>query len=624
MLFRSVDSQANTISVGDFVTDVTIQPYIANRIISFVAYNMRPNQKMHIFFDSVLVDQYCAPGSPGDITYYNNSATIDTSDPNSVLKTGNWGDAIYSDSQGRVFGQFNIPAATFKTGDRVLEITDVTSLAQGNDAMTTVSSATFTASNLNVTKKTVTLTTVNPELNVVPVVNTIISVNTVVTAQTLPDYYNVTANWVEPIAQGLTINTPNGEAGIYCTGIDIFFKQKAQISNNGVTIYLCEINNGYPDGTNILPFSTVHLDYSQINVSDDASVPTNFTFEAPVFLNNNKEYAFIVRPDSNDPDYFVYSANLGDIDITTGVQVYSQPVVGTAFYGSTLQEWTALQTEYIKFKLYRASFNQTSGDAYFNNSNTDFITIYNVGYQNTSLGMLSGDYVYQATNSTPNTVNTSVYGLLNYYDDVKGVLYVEKSTGNFSGNSYVQIHRYANDSVATPNSSTIIAYGNTGSLYNPILDAVVPQFATLTPAGSSLQFNYSGTSNTYSLDSQELKVNPGYENEFFDQERIIASLSNEVTNMGSQKSFTIHTTLKSDSEFISPAIDTVRNQQLIIANQIDPIKFIYEEFYNTGTSKSKYVSQIVTLAENQDAQDLQVILTAHRDRKSTRLNSSHT
>ena len=607
-----VDSQANTISVGDFVTDVTIQPYIANRIISFVAYNMRPNQKMHIFFDSVLVDQYCAPGSPGDITYYNNSATIDTSDPNSVLKTGNWGDAIYSDSQGRVFGQFNIPAATFKTGDRVLEITDVTSLAQGNDAMTTVSSATFTASNLNVTKKTVTLTTVNPELNVVPVVNTIISVNTVVTAQTLPDYYNVTANWVEPIAQGLTINTPNGEAGIYCTGIDIFFKQKAQISNNGVTIYLCEINNGYPDGTNILPFSTVHLDYSQINVSDDASVPTNFTFEAPVFLNNNKEYAFIVRPDSNDPDYFVYSANLGDIDITTGVQVYSQPVVGTAFYGSTLQEWTALQTEYIKFKLYRASFNQTSGDAYFNNSNTDFITIYNVGYQNTSLGMLSGDYVYQATNSTPNTVNTSVYGLLNYYDDVKGVLYVEKSTGNFSGNSYVQIHRYANDSVATPNSSTIIAYGNTGSLYNPILDAVVPQFATLTPAGSSLQFNYSGTSNTYSLDSQELKVNPGYENEFFDQERIIASLSNEVTNMGSQKSFTIHTTLKSDSEFISPAIDTVRNQQLIIANQIDPIKFIYEEFYNTGTSKSKYVSQIVTLAENQDAQDLQVILTAHR------------
>ena len=412
--------------------------------------------------------------------------------------------------------------------------------------------------------------------------------------------------------RSLTINTPNGEAGIYCTGIDIFFKQKAQISNNGVTIYLCEINNGYPDGTNILPFSTVHLDYSQINVSDDASVPTNFTFEAPVFLNNNKEYAFIVRPDSNDPDYFVYSANLGDIDITTGVQVYSQPVVGTAFYGSTLQEWTALQTEYIKFKLYRASFNQTSGDAYFNNSNTDFITIYNVGYQNTSLGMLSGDYVYQATNSTPNTVNTSVYGLLNYYDDVKGVLYVEKSTGNFSGNSYVQIHRYANDSVATPNSSTIIAYGNTGSLYNPILDAVVPQFATLTPAGSSLQFNYSGTSNTYSLDSQELKVNPGYENEFFDQERIIASLSNEVTNMGSQKSFTIHTTLKSDSEFISPAIDTVRNQQLIIANQIDPIKFIYEEFYNTGTSKSKYVSQIVTLAENQDAQDLQVILTAHR------------
>jgi len=607
-----VDSQANTVSVGDFVTDVSIQPYIANRIISFIAYNMRPNQRMHIFFDSVLVDEYCAPGAPGDITIYNNSAAIDTSDPNSVQKTGTWGDAIYSDSQGRVFGQFNIPAGMFKTGDRVLEITDVTNLAQGNDAMTTVSSAIFTASNLNVTKKNVTLTTVNPELRVVPVVNTVVSVNTVVTAQTLPDYYNVTAYWTEPIAQGLTINTPNGEAGIYCTAIDIYFKQKAQVSNNGVTMYLCEINNGYPDGNNILPFSTVHLDYSQISISDDASVPTKFTFEAPVFLNNNKEYAFIVKPDSNDPDYFVYAANLGDIDISTGIQVYSQPVVGTAFYGATMQEWTALQTEYIKFKLYRASFSQTQGDAYFNNANTDYVTIYNVAYQNTSAGMLSGDYVYQSTNSATNTVNTSVYGMLRYYDNVKEVLYIENSTGNFTGNTFVQIHRFANDSVSTPNSSTLIAYANTGSLYNPIVDAVVPQFATLTPSGTSLQFNYSGTSNAYTLDTQEFKVNPGYEVELFDQERIVASKSNEVASMSGQKSFTMHSKLKSDSEFVSPAIDVVRDQQLVIANQIDPIQFVYEEFYNTGVSKSKYVSQIITLAENQDAQDLQVMLTAHR------------
>ena len=113
-----VQSQSNTTSVGNFVTDVNIQPYIANRIVSFFARNMRPNCRMHIFFDSVLVDSYCAPGIVPTSSY-------DSSDYNSIAKNGNWGDPIYSDSNGFVAGQFNIPAATFKIGDRVLEITDV-------------------------------------------------------------------------------------------------------------------------------------------------------------------------------------------------------------------------------------------------------------------------------------------------------------------------------------------------------------------------------------------------------------------------------------------------------------------------------------------------------------------
>ena len=600
-----VDSTTDTVTIGDFVTDVAIQPYIANRVISFLAYNMRPNQRVHIFFDSVLVDAYCAPGIFP-------SGAIDTSDYTVVAKNGNWGDPIYTDASGRVCGQFNIPEATFKTGDRVLEITDVTNLAMGNDAMTTMSSATFTASNLNVTKKTVTLTTVNPEISVVPVTNTVITTNTVVTVQNVANY-NVTAYWQEPIAQGLTINTPGEQAGIFASSIEVYFKQKAQVANNGVTLYLCEIENGYPAGTKILPFSTVHLDYADINVSEDASVSTKFTFEAPVFLNNNTEYAFVVRPDSNDPDYWVYSANLGDVDIATNIQVYSQPVVGTAFYGATANEWTALQTEYIKFKLNRAKFNQSSGSAVFYNSNTDFITLYNVAYNNTSVGILSGDKVFQATNATPSTSNTSISGTVTYYDSVRGILYVGDSTGNFSGNSFVQIHRFANSSLASsPNTTTIIAYGNTGSLHNPIVDAIVPQFATIAPAGTTLSFGYKGTSNAYVRDSNTYPVQLGYERELFDQERIVASKSNEVAHMSNNKSFQITATMTADSDYVSPAIDTVRQQQLVIQNQIDPISFIYEEFYASGNSQSKYVSQIVTLADGQDAQDLQVTLTAHR------------
>jgi len=603
-----VQSQANTVTVGNFVTDVTIQPYIAPRIISFYAYNMRPNQTVHVFFDSILVDQYCAPATvPTSIS--------DTSDYKSIQKNGNWGDPIVTDSFGQVAGQFSVPASTFKTGDRVLELCDVTSIAQGNDAITTVSSAQFTASNLNVTKETVTLTTVNPTVSVIPVKNQIVTTNTTQTIVIHPDIGTVVGSWNEPIAQGLTINTPSGEAGIYATSLDLYFKQKSQIVQNGVTVYLCETNNGYPDGSKILPFSTVHLPYSSINVSADASVLTNFPFEAPVFLNNGTEYAFVVKPDAGDPDYFVYSAVLGDVDIQTGQQVFNQPTIGTAFYGATDLQWTALQTEYIKFELHRAKFSQQVGDAYFVNQKYDNISVYNIAYANSTAGVLPGDYLFQSTNSTVTTVNTSIKGIVDYYDDVKNIIYVANSTGNFTANTYMQIHRFANTTLVTspgPNTSTLIAYANTGALYNPLFNAFVPQFASVVPAGTTLTYGVSGTSNSYGSDSSYYPVNSGTETEFYDQERIVASRTNEVSSMGGNRSLNIHARLTTDSELISPIIDTVRNQQLVLGNKIDPISFVYEEFYSSGASKSKYISQPITLASGQDAQDLQVIVTAFR------------
>lgn len=607
-----VDSFSNTTSVGNFATDISLQPYINSRIISFFAYNMRPNQRMHIFFDKVNVDQFCAPGLiPENIA--------DSSDFNSISKNGNWGDPIYADSNGIIAGQFNIPAGKFKTGDRILQICDVDSLVLGSSAFTTMASASFTASNLSVTKQAVTLTTVNPELRFVPIEETIVSTNTTVNITQIPDIINVRANAWEPIAQALTINTPQNESGIFATSLEIYFKQKAQISNNGVTVYLCETDNGYPDGNSILPFSRVHLPYSSIHISNDSSVSTKFTFESPVFLSNKTTYAFVVKPDANDPDYFVWSANLGDVDVTTGnnFQVFSQPAIGTAFYGATETQWTALQTEYIKFKLNRASFQYNSANAIFNNSNSEYLTIYNVGYSNTSVGILPGDVVFESvnavSNSTGGSANTSKNAKISYYDSVKGILYCELSTGNFSGNSFVQIHRFANNSlVSSPNNITLIAYANTGSLYNPGINALVPQFATISPPGTTLNFTYKGTNNNYSVDSEEFKINLGYETEFFDYERIVASKSNEVSSMGSNKSVSIKAAMTTDTEYLSPVIDTVRHQELVIKNDIDPIQLNYNEFFNSGNTKSKYVSQVVTLADGQDAEDLQVLLTAFK------------
>lgn len=603
-----VDSQANTVSIGNVVTDVSLQPYIAPRTVGFYAYNLRPNHRVHIFFDSINVDQYCAPC---DIP----TSIADSSDPDSLTKNGNWGDTIMTDENGQVAGHFAIPAGMFRTGERILEITNVDNLSTGTDAIVTRASASFVASNLSVTKENITLTTINAELSYMPVSETVVSQNTSVTVTRRPDIVDINAQWFEPIAQSLTINTPGGDAGVFATSLDLWFKQKSLVSNNGVTVYVCETENGYPKGSVILPFSTVHLNEGDVVTSEDAAANayTRFVFESPVFLANKTEYAFIVKPDANDPDYFVYSANLGDVDLTTGIQVFQQPAVGTAFYGATMTQWTALQTEYIKFRLNIANFQNPTGNATFQNANTDYLQIYNVGFANSTLGIMPGDYVYNATNSTANTCNTSISGRVSYYDTLKGVLYVDKSSGNFPANSYIQVHRFANASLAaSPNTVTQVGYANTGSLYNPILDALVGQFATITPPGTALSYQFKGTSNAYGVDSDEFKIQAGYETEFYDQERIVASKSNEVANMSGNKSFRMRLGLSTDTGLLSPVIDLVRRQQLVIANQIGPVEFDYNEFFTSGDSPSKYVSRIVTLADGQDAQDLQVILTAFR------------
>lgn len=609
-----VTPQANTQTVGTFVTNVSVQPYIASRIVSFIAYNMRPNCRMHIFFDSVLVDEHCAPGGLGLTFQFD-----DTSDFNGVPKNGNWGDPIYSDANGVVNGQFNIPEGTFRTGDRVLQITDVDSLAYGNDAYTTIASATFTASNLSVTKESVTLTTVNPELNYVPVEQTVVTTNTQVTIKQIPDIIKISAQAHEPIAQALTINTPNAEAGVFATSLDLFFKKKSLLPNHGVTVYLCEMENGYPNNKAILPFSRVHLNRSDIN---DDGTATTFTFEAPVFLQNGREYAFIVKPDSNDPDYYVYSAKMGDTDLDTGLQVFSQPVIGTAYYGATDSTWVALPTEYIKFELRRASFANNSAEAIFENKPFDFLTVSNLGYTS-GQSIKMGDYVFESVNSYSNsiggTVNTSIFGVVNYYDSVKNLLYVDRSVSanSFTPDTYIQIHRFANSSLASsPNNVTLIAWANTGEIHDITVDSLVPKFASIAPAGTTLKVSYKGTKSDYSQDTNYISVPIGTESNFYDASRIVASKTNEDANLSGNQSLHYKVTMTTDTDYLSPLIDTVKYQQLALQNSIDPISQNYDEFFSSGNAKAKYISKIITLATGQDAEDLQVILSAYRPANS--------
>lgn len=602
-----VTTQSDIQTLGNFVTDITIQPFIAPRTIAFYATNLRPNHVVHIFFDNVNVDQYCAPGE---------KISNDTSTSDSIKRMGNWGDALTTDANGTVAGLFSVPEGKFRTGERILQLSDTTNLTLGKDAMTMIASASFTASNISVTKDMVTLTTVTPTVSYLNYTETVVDYQKFTNTVIRPDIYNITEAFFEPIAQTLTINTPNKEAGVYATKIDLYFKQKSSIGN-GVLFYICEMTNGYPNGKAIIPFSAVHVDSANINVSEDASLATTFTFDSPVFLNNDTEYAFVLKPDQNDPDVWIWTAELGNMDVTKPtVQVSSQPIVGTMFWGATATTWNNLPREYVKFTLYVAQFSSGDGDVYFTNRNDDRLTIYNVTYPNTELTIRPGDIVFQSTNSTTNstggTCNTSIYAYVEQYDPVKAVIYTTNSTGWFSNNQYLQIHRFGNSSVLTPNSNTIIAHGNSYVLYNARYDAVVPQFAYITPAGTTAEFFFQAANNSYAIEPGEVPVQPGYETELLDRSRFAMSRSIENAQMSNTKSMTTHIAMSSQSPLLSPLIDLVKFNTLALRNMLDPISSDYNEFFNSGRARAKYISKVITLADGQDAEDLQVIIAAHR------------
>ena len=143
------------------------------------------------------------------------------------------------------------------------------------------------------------------------------------------------------------------------TSVDLFFSTK-DAADLPCGVQIRTVNTGTPT-TTIIPFSVKDLPASQINVSTDASVPTRFTFDSPVYLEGGGEYALIVV--SPSLEYNVWISRLGEEDIsTTGlaesqkVLITQQPYLGSLFKSQNASTWTPSQFEDLKFTLYKAEF----------------------------------------------------------------------------------------------------------------------------------------------------------------------------------------------------------------------------------------------------------------------------
>jgi len=369
--------------VGEFVSDFRFQPFMASRDIKIYMSGLRPNQRHYFFFDGISVDAHVLPGS----------ITADSIDE--VERFGEKGDAVETDANGVLRAVFHLPAETFYVGDRVLEIADVNQYSSIDSGATSKGFVTYRAYNFSVEKTSLTTSTRSPNFDV----------NTTTTIRNVARRIRGR----DPLAQTFFIKKGMGQGSnsVYLSEVDVYFKRKpdgtigganANAALNGITLQIREVLNGYPTNQ-ILPFSAVHKLPAGVSVSEDASVATTFEFEAPVRLDVEKEYAIVLQPDASDPNYLVYTSKVGGTDLTPGdtqgaaiVQDWGDGVLFTSTNNSA---WSSYQDEDVKFTIRRHNFNSSTGTVRLTNNKNEFLSVTDITGRFTP-----GEKIYQAKGSS--------------------------------------------------------------------------------------------------------------------------------------------------------------------------------------------------------------------------------
>lgn len=377
------EGTVNEQNLGEFVTNFNFNPFMRSREVRILMHGLRPNTRHYFYFDGKDVNSNVVPG------------VVPASDSvRDVVAAGTVSTSVISDSNGSIAAIFTIPAETFYVGDRVLVISDVDNFESIESAGTSGGTVIYRAYNFTVNKQGLTLTTREPEIQVTETTTQRTVVNRPVTRQINRD----------PIAQTFFIKSAMAQDAdcIFASRIDLFFKRKS--ATNGVTVMLREVVNGYP-AQEILPFSKVHLNSSQVNISEDGSLATSIFFKAPVRLDVEKEYSVVIMPDAADPDYLVYTSKVGLNDLVSDSPVVMDWGDGVLFTSTNNRAWQSYQDEDLKFTLYRRNFNQSSGTVTLTNEDNEFLTVSNI-----TGDFQSGETVFVTkalSGSTSNTVSLS-------------------------------------------------------------------------------------------------------------------------------------------------------------------------------------------------------------------------
>ena len=469
------------------------------------------------------------------------------------------------------------------------------------------------------------------------------------------------------VAYTVFVKIPNDEEGLFCTGFDFFIQRKSQ--TRGMWFELREMDKAGNITTTQIPGTEKRYTNSELVVSADGITnPMQVRFDSPVFLFNNTDYAFVIHSDSPsgatvDPDTVIWIARLGEEDKNTGT-AYSDRQRKGKFYSTTNnRKWDVVEDVDIPLTVHRADFTTTLGTIVLGNKPVEKLTLKNVSsslssavgdyfstgdrltittangtntisvgdrfYGNTSLGNANG-YIVSISNSIYTTSNTKyqvgekidVYdangsykgitanvatvanttAILNYYDESSINIYSEfiNSTGGFALGTIIRsVKETGYDFRAEVDYIDNFKY-STVSFEPKVLDFIKTDvsYEMKTTSNSTLSV---GSFNT---------VFPS-ETTYLDGEKVLLGRTDELTSLAGSPSNQLRVTMSTLSRYVSPVFDLDSSNMIYINNLIND-DTTGENGATGGKAYNKYISQTITLADGQDAEDLKVYLTAYR------------
>ena len=586
-LTTSIASDTVTKELGSKVVEVNFVPFIRSRKVFFKGELLKPNTKVYPFFNGTEVSTFCKAES---FQEFSDRTAVITYEGATTHPAGT--SALTTNANGVVEGSFVIPrnsALKFKTGTRTFKLTDSATNNSDDGSETTYAETQYHAEGLieSIQKEimsTKVASFVTTELN---------------DARTLVDTsVQTSVEWIDPLAQTMLIDT---EGGIFCKSLNLFFKTKdAAIP---VRVSIRSVENGTPT-QKIVPGADKVVYPSSVNISDDASAATTVTFDHPIYLAQNQEYAIVLMAQSDS--YEAWVAEMGGFDKTNpNNRITKQPYGGVFFTSQNASTWTPEQSRDLKFNLNRCVFSGSGGEL-------------NLAHDSIPAKLLPLNPMLSTSGSAVIKVFHKNHGMQNANNPVV----IISGAATFNGIAAANINgtRTINSSTVTHDtyeftagaSDTASATGSGGgaAIYateNKQMDVIRPVIQSLTVPGTSIRYYMTPYSETEVASTEgEVLAN---ENVILASPKSIASDANSTT-----KTFNLRCVFSTASDNISPVIDMNRASLYTIQNRVID-NTVGDELSATGGNQlARYITKKVELAEEADKID--VFLNVNRPRSA--------